>query len=165
MATSNDRPSEKARAEANLIHTVDLVDVRLVESQFKMRPQALQVDQSKWKFGYACQAGETVFTPDTGRLSGWVHATAYAKEGKAKVISLNAKYLILYQINGQSDEDTAKRFMDAVGGVSVYAYFRSLFADLTSQGGVRVPPLPVMKGFRKTLKTWSAGRADKPEFD
>ena len=37
------------------------------------------------------------------------------------------------------------RFVNRVGNFAAYPYFRSHFAEITSQAGITIPPLPVMK--------------------
>lgn len=143
-------------AYGDLVDSVDLADVKLVDCQFKIKPQIMDPDRSKWKFGYDCELTDTSYDEEAQIVSAWVEASAYAKSGKTHILNVKGRYLLVYRVNGTSDEETAARFTRNVGPISVYPYFRSLFADLCAQGGAHVPPLPIMKGARRPLKAWAA---------
>lgn len=140
---------------AGFVGSVDLLDVKLAECSFKMKPEITNPDQKGWKYGYSCEATDIHYEQENGLLWAWVQCSAHAKSGRAQILQVKGKYLLVYRVNGQTSEDVATNFTRNVGAISVYPYFRSLFADLCAQGGARVPPLPVMKGPRRSLAQWA----------
>lgn len=147
--------SDAASNYVAFLGKVELLDIKLVESSFKMKPEVTNPDQSSWKYGYACDVADVHYDDEAQILWAWVNGSAHAKSGRSHILQVKGKYLLVYSVIGQASEDIAVQFTKNVGAFSVYPYFRGLFANLCSQGGVRVPPLPVMKGPRRSLAAWA----------
>lgn len=147
-------PNPEAKAYVEVVESAQLRAIRLIESEFKMLPEVLLPEQEGWKYGYTCDVGQTVFNEDNGVLTAWVHTTAYCRSGRRKILNLKCKYLLAYSVEGRPDAQTVERFTHAVGPYSIYPYFRAHFAEMASQGGVKAPPLPIMKGLRRRIADW-----------
>ena len=56
-----------------------------------------------------------------------------------------ARYLVANTVSGSPTEEAALSFVRRVAGFAAYPYFRSHFAEVCSQSGIVLPPLPIMK--------------------
>ena len=129
----------------NLIDAAELAAIRLIASNFKVEPDAYGTDIENWKRSYACEFAESHFSPDGKSLLGFFDATLSIKLARKSVVSLKSKYIVFYNITGAPGAGAVKEFIERVGKFSVYPYFRAHFAEVCSQAGLYVPPLPMMK--------------------
>ena len=65
-------------------------------------------------------------------------------EGRRKPVTLRATYYATYALSKPCEETPALAYLRRVGRYSCYPYFRALFGILTEQGGLQLPPLPVL---------------------
>jgi hypothetical protein len=117
-------------------------------------------DQRAWKRGYGCEVTRTHFDEKRKMVSGLVLAQAWCKLGRRKIVSLKCNYAVAYDIEGETDESAARQFVERVGKFAVYPYFRTHFAELTTQAGIMMSPLPVMKEGRRTVPVTRSDEAD-----
>lgn len=166
MTTRASVTAATARANAayeDLVEAAELRDIKLVESEFRISPEIMSPDVSTWKFGYNCEVGETTYDPEANIITAWVHAMAFCRSGRKRILNCKAKYLLAYTVSQTVETAAAERFTHTVGPFSVYPYFRSHFAELTAQGGALVPPLPIMRGARRAIRAWGNAPPDPDE--
>jgi hypothetical protein len=135
--------SQESYSEA--VDAARLREVRLIQSDFKAEAEALGDPEPNWRMGYGCEVKETYFDAEASLLTGWVVAEATCKLGRKRIVGTKACYIVVYDLEGEPEEQAALKFVSRVGPFTVYPYFRAHFAELASQAGLRVPPLPVMK--------------------
>ncbi len=151
--------NDPARSYDHAVAAAEMRNIRLIRSDFLVEPQGIGGDRTAWKMGYACKLTEARFDPDRSRATGLVVAEAWCKLGSRKIVSVKASYMVAYDIQGDVEPDAAEQFVKRVGTFAVYPYFRAHFAELTSQAGVSLGPLPVMKEGRRLV---SAAPEAKP---
>ena len=137
---------KKAAGEYNaVVDAAELISVRLIRSDFTADADAYMHDKSGWKRGYGCEAQGVFLNQKLSRLSGSVVAEVICRSGGKRVLVVKCRYLLDYAITGDPSEEAAKAFFGRVGRFAAYPYFRSHFAELTSQAGLLLGPLPVLK--------------------
>lgn len=144
--TANDVAAYRAAADA-----ADMHSIRLIFSQFDLKPEGLDSDKGNWSQGYSCVTQATSFNEEKNMLHAFVEAEAFCKSGKKKIISLRCKYIVSYSVQGEPDPAAANRFAHHVGRFAAYPYFRAHFAEVTSQAGLYLPPLPVMREGKRII--------------
>jgi hypothetical protein len=121
-----------------------LREIRLIKSDFSLHPEALG-DQKSWRHLQSCEIQESHYDASDNSLVMFVSAEAYCVNKRKRVISTKCRYMVAYSVDGKPDEAAVEAFARRVARFSAYPYFRAHFAQLMSQAGVEVPPLPIIK--------------------
>jgi hypothetical protein len=133
-------------AEYNeLVDNAELTSVRLVSSNFKLEPDAIQADGEDMKRSYSCVTEGCYFEDGDDRAVGIIDASASLKVNKKNVFKLKCQYVVFYSVKGSPSKIAVQTFINRVGRFAVYPYFRGYFAEVCSQAGLYVPPLPIMR--------------------
>lgn len=142
------QPRDPKEVDAGTYNAVvgrtEMRGIRLLNSRFEIKPDALEIETSAWRKVMNFEVGEVVVAEDTGRLYGVLHYEVICRHGRKRLLSANASYLITYQVNGDCSQTDGEVFVGRVGRVAVYPYFRSLVATLVADAGLQMPPLPVI---------------------
>lgn len=148
MDTTEAKSSAMTRADAEKYNQVvshaTIRDIRLVGSKFDLKPDAVEANDRVWSFSLSDQLEDWTCDNEKGTLSGLYSYTASCVEGRRKLITVTGRYLSTYNLSNLCDEDAGRKFLARVGRFSAYPYFRAMFASLTQQSGVMLPPLPVI---------------------
>ena len=116
--------------------------IRLLESRFDMKPEAILHDPADWQKGISFEMSEVVVT-ESGLLYGIAAFDLVCKQSRRHVLRAKGRYLIHYQVDGGCSQQDGELFISRVGRLAIYPYFRSLVASLVSEAGITFPPLPV----------------------
>lgn len=116
--------------------------IRLLESKFDMKPDALVHDPDDWQKGINFELGDVVVS-DNGTLYGIVTFDLVCKKSRRYVLRSKCRYLVHYKVDGPCSQADGELFIARVGRLAVYPYFRSLVATLVAEAGITLPPLPV----------------------
>jgi hypothetical protein len=119
-------------------------DIRLIGSKFDLKPDAVETTDQTWTFGLSDQLDDWTCDNETGTLTGLFSYTASCLEGRKKLLTVTGRYLSAYTLSDLCDSQAGHDFLARVGRFAAYPYFRSLFAILTQQSGLMLPPLPVI---------------------
>lgn len=119
-------------------------DIRLIGSKFELKPDAVEMADRVWTFNRSQHLDDWTCDNEKGTLTGIYTYSAACVEGRRKLLSVTGTYVSSYALSDLCDEQACKQFLDRVGRFAAYPYFRSLFAALTQQSGIMLPPLPVM---------------------
>lgn len=114
-----------------------------MESKFDMKPQALDADPAVMRHDIRSSVDEVVVNAE-GSIYGFIHFHAFSRRKRVRVLQVNAKYFVSYHVDGGCDQAKADLFIERVGRLAAYPYFRALVASLVGQAGAQVPALPVM---------------------
>jgi hypothetical protein len=128
----------------NLVARAHLRSIRMTTSKFDMKPEALELDPDAWQNNVSAGLIESFLEQESGSLYGVFGFEVVCRQARKKVLSINATYLISYTILGECEEGACELFIERVGKIATYPYFRSLVASLTSQAGLVMRPLPVL---------------------
>ncbi len=137
--------SEKDAANYNrVVSHATIRDIRLVGSDFTLKPEAAESTDRAWNYSLSDQLEDWTCDNAKGTLSGLYVYKASCVEGRRKLITATGRYLSTYRLSDLCDEEAGRNFLARVGRFSAYPYFRALFATLTQQSGIMLPPLPVI---------------------
>lgn len=115
----------------------------MTESRLEMKPAALDPDDGQLKHAMRVAREEAVIDAD-GILYGFIDFEVTARRKRQRMIRISARYFVSYEVEGGCDQRTADLFIDRVGRLAAYPYFRALTASLAGQAGVAIPPLPIL---------------------
>lgn len=138
--------AQKKRADYNrLVRTAKLNNLLLEKLDFKIQPDVLGIKQSLLTRS---------LSPATKVMSsGLADGTCVAnviwevtfKYKNKNVVRCSASYIISYDGIKDCSEETVGIFVDHVGKVATYAYFRALYAHLDWSASLGSQPLPVLQ--------------------
>jgi hypothetical protein len=127
-----------------LVNSATLQEIRLVESQFSMAPESI-ADPKLWKLMQSCEITESHYDADDKVLFAWVSAQASCTYKRKRVVSAKCEYLVIYNVDGDPEDVEVDIFAKRVARFAAYPYFRAHFAEVTSQAGLTLAPLPIIK--------------------
>lgn len=119
-------------------------DIRLINSKFDMRPEAVEMADRTWTFALSDQLEDWTCNNEKGELTGVYSYSASCLEGRKKLLTVTGRYLSSYTLSDLCNEEAGRQFLIRVGRFAAYPYFRSIFAAITQQSGLLLPPLPVI---------------------
>lgn len=141
----------------DLVAHARLIGLRLTGSKFDIKPQALSDDREQWSYRINDRLEEWTLDCENLRLRSLYSYEVSCGTGRRKSVSLSATYYATYKLSRDCEEDAAFAYLQRVARYSCYPYFRALFAILTEQSGLLLPPLPVLYEEPRLVK------ADKEE--
>ena len=128
----------------NLVSRAHLRTIRLTTSKFELKPEALGLDPDGWRNGISAALAHSFLEAESGSLYGIFAFDVVCRQGRKRVLGISATYLTNYRVEGDCDGDACELFLERVGKIATYPYFRTLVATLTSQAGLLMQPLPIM---------------------
>lgn len=128
----------------SLVARAHLRSIRLTANKFEMKPEALGIDPDAWQNNVTAGVMESFLESESGSLYGVLGFEVVCRQGRKRVLSISATYLVSYKIHGECDQGACELFVQRVGKIAIYPYFRTLVATLTSQAGLLMRPLPVL---------------------
>jgi preprotein translocase subunit SecB len=157
------QPKRGVEVHADLYNRVvkqtKIRSLRLLENRFEIKPEALVHSSEEWKKSVDFKIID-VSVKDPGGLYGIVEFSLICKEARRHVLSCRSKYLVHYTVDGGCDVEAGETFIDRVGRIAVYPYFRSTVASLTSEAGITMPPLPVISMAPRSLDSAASLRSE-----
>lgn len=130
-----------------------LRSIRLADARFDMKPEALEHDFGSWKRSLSGELDDAYIDSERGIILGWLHFEVAFRHRRKRILLAAARYIVTYQVSDSCEEDIGRLFVERVGRVSAYPYFRAMVATLASQAGVQLPPLPMMSLQPRSLKS------------
>jgi hypothetical protein len=131
-----------AGAEYNAVATnARLEGINLLSSNFSIEPGCIAT-QDQWKLNYGRRLLSCQFSDDGESVAAILRYHVTAKSGRKKAVHCEADYGVFYQVPAGSTAEAVAGFCRNVGTFAAYPYFRALFAQLVSEAGLRLPPLP-----------------------
>jgi len=141
-------PTPVAPAQYNaLVAAARLHEIRLVKSEFNLNPEGLE-HQDDWKLSQTCEVQHVEFDANSGLLITGIGAEAVCKRKSKKAVTFRCRYIVVYEIHGTPEGAAVDAFAKRVARFTAYPYFRAHVAELSSQAGLQLPPLPVIKETR-----------------
>lgn len=137
----------------SIVARAHLRTIRLTASRFEMKPEALDLDPDAWRNNVTAGVLESFLEPESGSLYGVFGFEVVCRQGRKRVLSTNATYLVSYKIQGECDQAACELFVERVGKLATYPYFRGLVASLTSQAGLVMRPLPVLSFAPRSIES------------
>lgn len=128
----------------SIVARAQLRSIRMTSSQFDIKPEALNLNPDAWRHNVMAGVLDSFLESENGSLYGAFSFDVVCRHGRKKVLSISATYLASYRIEGECEANACELFVERVGKVATYPYFRSLVASLTAQAGLMMQPLPVL---------------------
>lgn len=130
-----------------------LTNIRLTDAKFDLKAEALATDPATWRKEMKREPTAISVEDDTGRLFGTLHFELVCRHRRKRVFTCSADYLVSYRVDGGCEEGVGQLFVERVGPLNVYPYFRATVAHLAAQAGVVMPPLPIISLAPRSVKS------------
>lgn len=151
--TSNDTTAKSPAVIAYdaVVAGSELRDIKMVGLKFKINPKFFsETDFTDEEASTVTPIFGSTYTTafydsKDGLLGGQISWSASVKKGRSKIVSIEAVYIILYGGVPEVEEEHALAFLRRVGRFATYPYFRALVSRLSSESGLNLPILPVLK--------------------
>lgn len=140
----------------DLVSRAHLRSIRLTGTKFDLKPEGLGLDPDAWRNNISAGLTEFFLEPESGSLYGVFAFEAVCRQGRKRVLTLGATYLTNYRVEGACAPEACALFLERVGKIATYPYFRTLAATLTSQAGLLMRPLPIMGVAPRSIEGASA---------
>lgn len=139
---AREAPPVDAKVYNALTGRATLRGIWMTESRFDMSPEAVEEGVP---LTHALRSNDVeVRLEEDGVIYGFVRFDAASRRKRRRVINVSARYFVSYRVEGGCDLRMAELFMDRVGKLAAYPYFRALVASLVAQAGAQVPTLPIL---------------------
>ena len=144
----------------SVVGRTTLGTIRLMESRFEMKPDALASDPDTWRKEIRSDPLEIIADVETRGLYGIFVFELSCRHKRKKVLSCSARFLVSFRVEGAFEASVGELFVQRVGKVMAYPYFRSTVAQLVSQAAIQMPPLPIISLQPRNVK--SAAELEEP---
>jgi hypothetical protein len=148
-----------------VVQSADLVDIRLTSSKFDIKREyhllkRSEADEEKrsLKLGMSGSLIEFKYVNTEGLMVGNFEWSAFGTKGRKRLISVTARYLVIYRAAKDLEDLYVGAFLENVGKFASFPYFRSLVATYSAAASADLPILPIL---RQPIDT--APDAEKPE--
>lgn len=133
----------------NLVKQAQLASISLVKNKFEVVPEYFDGDdrdgsEPKNAFSFDHEWKGTAYHSNNGLVSGVIIWSLSVKQGEKTVLGIQCHYLVIYDNLKDQDSATATFFLERVGHIATYPYFRSLVSQLSWESGANLPLLPVI---------------------
>ncbi|WP_337267871.1 protein-export chaperone SecB [Oryzifoliimicrobium ureilyticus] len=143
MAKTKKKSEPKAAdAYARVVDHANLEAVSLVNLNFSVKPTFF-TKRSEIELGYEIGVEENSYNRETGSAISVIDCSVTAVVDEEKLFDCEAKYIVLYSILEECDEDAVQSFLNRVAVFACYPYFRSVVASVDWAAGTQLPPMPV----------------------
>lgn len=130
-----------------VVQKAQLNSIRLIDSRFNIRPEILKYNSEKMaallKFGYGIDAQNFHYGEDYALIQ--VRCEMTAKKGNTRLVYCTALYVVNYDALAACNAAAVESFARRVSTFAVYPYFRALFSTYSSEAGLNIPMLPILK--------------------
>jgi hypothetical protein len=134
------------RADYNrLVRTARLANLLLEKVDFKISSEALGIKESLLTRNLSPTTKVMSSGLDDGTCVANVIWEVTFKYKTKNVVKCNASYIISYDGVKDCSAETVAVFLEHVGKVATYAYFRALYAHLDWSANLNSQPLPVLQ--------------------
>jgi hypothetical protein len=148
---------EARRADYNkLVSNARLRALILEKVDFKIQPEALSADKALLKRHLSPKTKIMSTGLDDGTCVANIIWEVGFKLKNKNVVKCSASYIISYEGVRDCSTDGVTVFLENVGKVATYAYFRALYSQLDWSATLGSEPLPVIQflpNFRKSSET------------
>lgn len=128
----------------SVVGRTTLTNIRLTDTKFEVKAEALASDPLTWRKEIRREPVDVFVEPDSGKLFGTFLFELICRHKRKRVFTCATRYLVSYRVQGGCEPDVGQLFVERVGPLVVYPYFRSTVAHLAAQAGMQMPPLPII---------------------
>lgn len=127
----------------DVVRNTRLIDVMLVESKYRIKPEFFSKDRTKRKLVTAFEVVRTF--KDKDFFVTITKHSATAKLGNKVTLKCEAEYHVVFEVAEDSNEEALNAFGRHMSQFIVYPYFRQHVAARSWESGADLPILPVIK--------------------
>lgn len=134
-----------------LVHDAELIDLRLVDLKFNVRPEyfAALRDEAEGKRSlvraFDGKMSDIFYESEAQTLGGQFDWATHVLIGKKKLLKVEARFLVVYGNVPEVAAETRERYIQKVGKFATYPYYRSLVSQLSWESKGDLPTMPVLK--------------------
>ena len=132
------------KAYNQVVGRTTLGSIRLTETRFDMKPEALASDSDTWRKQISAEPVEIITDVEGNRLYGVFAFELTCRHKRRRVLTCAARFFVSFKVDGPFEAAVGELFVQRVGKVMAYPYFRSTVAQLVSQAAINLPPLPML---------------------
>ncbi|MFQ3454721.1 hypothetical protein PMN64_15585 [Bradyrhizobium sp. UFLA01-814] len=137
---------QQRRADYNrLVRTTRLANLVLEKVDFKISPEALGIKESLLNRNIGATTKVMSYGYDDGTCMANVIWEVVLKFKTKTVVKCHASYIVSYDGVKNCSDEVVELFLEHVGKVATYAYFRALYANLDWAATLNSQPLPVLQ--------------------
>jgi hypothetical protein len=142
-----EKPQRPTAEEYNaLVNSAELMDIKLIKSDFDVQPIFFSTEDDKKSYRYDCELARSFHREGGDYIFAEVALEAGCKVGRKWLLRSKSTYLVAYALDRPTSEAAALEYLKKVARFTAFPYFRAHFAEQCSQAGAVVQPLPVLKG-------------------
>jgi hypothetical protein len=135
-----------------VVQSAELVDIRLTSSKFDVNDEYYSLkrsenDQEKRsvKLGMGGSLLGFKYLKKEGLMLGDFEWSALGTKGRKRLLSIRARYLVIYKTATGLEDSYVGAFLANVGRFAAFPYFRTLVATYSAAASVDLPILPVLR--------------------
>lgn len=124
----------------------ELIDVKLTDLNFKVDPAffAASAKKSAEQREFSFRARSVSIDP-SGTAIGVFEGSLSARHERKVVLALSAEFVVVFDVKDVSYEAEIEAYVEQVGRLAAYPYYRQLVASTSNMANARLPTLPVIK--------------------
>lgn len=137
---------QQRRVDYNrLVRSTRLANLVLEKVDFKISPEALGIKTALLSRNIGAVTKVMAYGHDDGTCMANVIWEVVLKYKAKQVVKCNASYIVSYEGVKDCSDEVVELFLEHVGKVATYAYFRALYANLDWAATLNSQPLPVLQ--------------------
>lgn len=144
-------PEEEFRVKPEdynaVIMAAHLSNIVLKKSEFEIGEDYRRVPRASHKHKYGHKWESVNYDQDAGIAGGSMEWSVSVQTGRKKGLKVKAVFLIVYENLQRLNPEAVEMFIETVGRVAIYPYFRNHVSQLSWQSGAKLPILPVISTF------------------
>jgi hypothetical protein len=144
-ALSPEEIQQRRVAYNRLVRTTRLANLVLEKVDFKISSEALGIKESLLNRNIGATTKVMSYGIDDGTCVANVIWEVTIKFKTKTVVKCTASYIVSYDGIKDCSEEVVGLFLEHVGKVATYAYFRALYAQLDWSATLNSQPLPVLQ--------------------
>ena len=141
------KPSFDVDGYNEVVAKAELAFIRLIDLNFKVDSGYLPANEGDQK-DFRSFDGKMLnffYSPDKGLAAGTFKWSVTIRRNRKIVVKHFATYRVLYVGVTELKEESVKKYVERVGKIASFPYFRALTSHLDVEAGTRLPPLPVLR--------------------
>lgn len=150
VMTETDEMSESEYAKS--ISYAELRHVVLLKSNFFVNPEFFS-ESSDRELSRGEEITSFSVTEDRLTAAAEIEYFAKAKCGEAEAFCASCTYLVAFDFEKETTEETAEKVIQRVGRFAAYPFFRQHVAQLSWESGIDIPILPIIKQRHQASKS------------
>ena len=144
-----------------VLEWAELFDVTLTDLKFEVDPAFFAASAKKnaeqREFSFKPRS---VSTDPRGTAAGFFEGVLSVRHGRKVVLTLSAEYIVAFGIKDVSYKAEIEAYVEQVGRLAAYPYYRQLVASISNMANARLPTLPVIKEWAKVTRDGTVRKSE-----